>query len=226
MKTFAVGDKEIVRFVNEFRLVTIEHLEGLTGRKTIWRRLPVLLAQKQVFKKERGINEKYVYSCFPIHKRSVFTIDHELMITDIHIALYKMGMLIYWEQGKDCWRQRIHQDAFCTLEHSKKDGANKIDYFIEADTGTQNHRDISEKLRIYIDCFNTQDAPFRVIFVSTSRIRCQNLAKLAETVVPHNKRRVFLFTTVENLKRDCLGPVCIVPYDENPCSIFPNIALG
>ena len=115
MKTFTAGDKEIVRFVNEFRLVTIEHLEGLTGRKTIWRRLPVLLAEKQVYKKERGINEKYVYSCTPLHKRSVFTIDHDLMITDIHVALHKTGTLIYWEQGKDCWKDRVHQDAFCTL---------------------------------------------------------------------------------------------------------------
>jgi len=132
MKTFAAGDKEIVRFVNEFRLVTIEHLEGLTGRKTVWRRLPVLLEQKQVFKKERGINEKYVYSCVPIHRRSVFTIDHDLMITDIHVALHDSGALIYWEQGKDCWREKVHQDAFCTLEHPQRQEANKIDYFIEA----------------------------------------------------------------------------------------------
>jgi hypothetical protein len=192
----------------------------------VWRRLPVLLAHKQVFKKERGINEKYVYSGIPIRKRSVFTIDHDLMITDIHVALHKTGTLIYWEQGKECWRDKVHQDAFCTLEHPQRKDANKIDYFIEADTGTQNHRDISEKIQSYLDCFNVQDTPFRMIFVSASRLRSQNLAKLAKTVVPYNKRRIFLFTTVEDVKRNCLGPVCIVPYDENPCSIFPMLLLS
>jgi hypothetical protein len=225
LKTFADGDKEIIRFVNEFRLVTVEHLEALTRRKTVWRRLPVLLEQKHVFKKERGMNEKYVYSCSPIRRRSVFTIDHDLMITDIHVALHHTGTLIYWEQGKDCWKDRVHQDAFCTLEHPQRQEANKIDYFIEADTGTQNHRDIKEKIETYLNYLTLRQVPFRVIFVSLSRLRAKNLVKLAETIVPHQRRRVFLFTTIEDLKNDCLASICFMSHDGNLVSIFPGLTV-
>jgi hypothetical protein len=223
MRTFVDGDREIVRFVTEFRLVTIEHLERLTGRKTVWRRLPVLVQLKQVFKKERGINERYVYAPSPVQKRSLFTIDHELMITDIHVALHQTGTLVYWEQGKDCWRGNVHQDAFCTLEHPQRKEANKVDYLIEADTGTQNHRDIAIKIQAYLDYLTIHPTPFRVLFAAPSAVRAKNLTKLAQAVVPHEKRRAFLFTTVEDLTRDCLGSICLMPHSGDVVSILPGL---
>jgi hypothetical protein len=226
MRTFVEGDREIVGFVAEFRLVTIEHLERLTGRKTIWRRLPVLVQLKQVFKKERGINQKHVYACSPVHKRSLFTIDHELMITDIHVAFHQTGTLVYWEQGKDCWKGNVHQDAFCTLQHPHRKDANRIDYFIEADTGTQNHRDIATKIQTYLDYMSVQPNPFRVLFATISNVRAENLAKLAQIVVPHEKRRAFLFTTIEHLKNDCLGRICSVPYSRDSVSILPGLSVA
>jgi hypothetical protein len=225
MRTFVEGDREIVRCVAEFRLVTIEHLERLTGRKTIWRRLPVLVQLKQVFKKERGINQKYVYASSPVHKRSLFTIDHELMITDIHVAFHQTGILVYWEQGKDCWKSNVHQDAFCTLQHPHRKDANKIDYFIEADTGTQNHRDIAIKIHSYLDHLSVHPNPFRVLFATISEIRAHNLAEVAATIVPHEKRRAFLFTTLEDLKRDPLGPICRMAHSRESVPILPGLAL-
>jgi len=217
------GDKDIIRYVAEFRLVTIEHLESLTGRKTIWRRLPRLLKSKHVFKKERGINEKYVYACTPIQNRSSFTLAHELMITDIHVALDRTGTLVYWEQGKEMWRGQVHQDAFCTLENSQRQEANRIDYFIEADTGTENHQDIATKIHGYLEHFNGSEIPFRVLFVTTSNGRAENLAKLTETLIPQSKRKLFLFAPLEDFKRNCLQPVCFLPYETSGFSILPGL---
>jgi len=216
------GDKDIIRYVSQFRLVTIEHLERLTGRRTIWRRLPGLLKHKQVFKKERGINEKYVYAFTPIQNRSSFTLAHELMITDIHLALHKTGALVYWEQGKETWRGHVHQDAFCTLENSQRLEANRIDYFIEADTGTENHRDIATKIDGYIEHFDGSEIPFRVLFITTSDARAENLARLAETLIPQAKRKLFLFAPLEDLEQNCLLPVCLMPHERGTFSIFPG----
>jgi len=223
MKIFTNGDRDIVRFVNEFKLVTVDHLERLTGRNTVWRRLPVLLEQKQIFKKERGINEKYVYSNAPIKRRSLFTLEHDLMITDIHVALHTTGKLVYWEQGKDTWKSKVHQDAFCTLEHPHRPDLT-IDYFIEADTGTQNHRTIALKLQTYLDYFDRHQAPFRVIFATPSQSRAKNLARMAQTCVESKRRKLYLFTPLELFLQNCLSPVCHMPHEAELFSILPGLA--
>ncbi len=223
MRTFTNGDRDIVRFVNEFKLVTVDHLERLTGRNTVWRRLPLLLEQKQIFKKERGINEKYVYSSAPIKRRSLFTLEHDLMITDIHVALHTTGKLIYWEQGKDTWKPKVHQDAFCTLEHPHRPDL-MIDYFIEADTGTQNHRTIALKLQTYLDYFDQQESPFRVIFATMSAARAKNLARMAETCIEPERGKVFLFSAIPDFIQNCFAPVCYLPCKSDLFSIFPGLA--
>jgi protein involved in plasmid replication-relaxation len=223
MRTFTNGDRDIVRFVNEFKLVTVDHLERLTGRKTVWRRLPVLLEHKQIFKKERGINEKFIYSSSPIKQRSPFTLEHDLLITDIHVALHTTGKLIYWEQGKETWKTNVHQDAFCTLEHPLQPDLT-IDCFIEADTGTQNHRTIALKLQGYLDYFQRNPSPFRVVFATNSEARAKNLARVAETCIDPKRKKLYWFTPVQALRQNCFGPIGYMPYEQILTSIFPGLA--
>jgi hypothetical protein len=70
--------------------------------------------------------------------------------------------------------------------------------------------------------FSREAAPFRVVFVTKSSVRAKNLAKLAETVIPYNKRKIMLFAPLEEFKRDCLLAVCCMPHEQNTFSMFPG----
>ena len=148
------------------------------------------------------------------------------MITDIHVALHKTGALVYWEQGKETWRGQVHQDAFCTLKNSQRQEANRIDYFIEADTGTENHQDIATKIHGYLEHFDRSEIPFRVLFVTTSNGRAENLAKLTETLIPQSKRKLFLFTNKVDFERSCLAQIYFMAYEAIRFSILPGLTCN
>jgi hypothetical protein len=218
------GDRQLVEYIKEFRLVTIEHLEQLTGRATLWRRLRVkeptapLIAEKQVFfKKPRNRNLPYVFADHPIDRRSDDRLEHEILITDIHIALHSTGCLSYWAQGKEAWRGSVHQDAFAILQTER----GSLHLFIEADTGSENHQQIAAKLQIYN---NHTDKPFRLLFVTVAEARARNLARLAESFIPREERRYYAFTNSDRIKHDPLAPICFVPYETTPAAIAPGLA--
>jgi hypothetical protein len=215
------GDRELFKYIKEFRLVTIEQLERLTGRRTVWRRLKVnppapLIENKQIFyKKAKNKNLPYVFSDHPIERRSENRLDHELLITDIHITLYKTGYLVLWEQGKETWRSNVHQDGFAICQTEK----GRLHLFIEADTGSENHQQIARKLQIY----NTYpDKPFRLLFVTMNEQRAQNLARLAENLILREERKYYLFTSAKRLILTPLAPICFVPFETNQTAILPG----
>jgi hypothetical protein len=217
------GDRQLIEYIKEFRLVTIEQLETLTGRHTLWRRLRVkqptapLIAGKQVFfKKPRNKNLPYVFADHPIDRRSEDRLEHELLITDIHIALHTTGYLSYWAQGKETWRNSVHQDAFAILQTEK----GKLHLFIEADTGTENHQQIAGKLQTYN---NYPDKPFRLLFVTIAEPRARNLARLAESFIARDERKYYLFTSAGAIKETPLSPICFVPYENTPAVIAPGL---
>jgi hypothetical protein len=219
------SDRELLEHVKEFRLVTIEQLERLTGRRTIWRRLKVeppapLIESRQVFyKKPKNKNLPYVFSDHPIERRSENRLDHELLITDIHIALYKTGYLVLWQQGKETWRGSVHQDAFAIL-HTEK---GRLHLFIEADTGSENHQQIAGKLQTYS---SYPDKPFRLLFVTVSQLRAQNLARIAESIIAREERKYYLFTSADLLRESTLAPICYVPFELNQAVIIPGLAAA
>lgn len=218
------GDRQIFEYIKEFRLVTVEHLERLTGRQTVWRRLRVknppapLIESKQVFfKRPKNKNLPYVFSDRPIERRSEDRLDHELLITDIHIALHTTGTLAFWEQGKETWRSSVHQDAFAILQTEK----GKLHLFIEADTGSENHQQIARKLQTY----NTYpDKPFRLLFVTVSEARARNLARVAESFIAREERKYYLFTSADKLTQAPLSPLCFVPFESGHAAIIPGLA--
>jgi len=99
--------------VREFHLVTERQLSELTGRQTLWRRLPILTAQKKLYRKRGSGYEPYVYASYDISRRGDF--EHDLMITDIHIALRKTGRLVRWAQSGQKRKGELNEDAFCIL---------------------------------------------------------------------------------------------------------------
>jgi hypothetical protein len=214
------GDLQILSYVKEFRLVTVEHLKQLTGRQTIWRRLKVqplssLIQQKHIFfKKPKNKNLPYVFSDHPISRRSEDRLDHELLITEAHIALHLTGQLIFWEQGRAAWKKGVHQDAFAVLQNEK----GKIHLFLEADIGTENHQQITGKMDTYI---HYPDKPFRVLFISLTAKRANNLSLLAESIITRDQRKHFLFTDLSSVKAKLLCSICFMPYENDLQLIMP-----
>jgi len=219
------GDRQILELITEFRLVTVEQLERLTKRNTLWRRLKVeppapLIQSKQIyFKKPKNKNLPYVFSDRPAERRSEDRLDHELLITEIHIALYQTGYLAFWEQGRESWKGSIHQDAFAILQTQK----GKLHLFIEADTGSENHQQIAGKLQTYN---NYSDKPFRLLFVTVTEQRARNLARLAENFIVREERKYYLFTSADRLTKTALAPICFVPFEDSPASILPGLAAA
>jgi Replication-relaxation len=223
------GDREILSFIKEFSLITREQLEKLTGRQTVWRRLRVkaptspLIKDKHVFfKQPRNNNLPFVFSDHPIQRRSEGRLDHELLITDIHIALYQTGYLVSWEQGKEAWKREVHQDAFAILRNPNIDEPhNKMHLFIEADLGTENHQTIAEKLRGYLA---HPDKPFRTLFVTLTEARAHNLKRLAETIVRKEERLYFLFAGAPVFLKNPLAQLCLVPYENELSQLMPGVS--
>lgn len=217
------GDRQLLEYIREFRLVTREQLERLTGRQTVWRRLKIdppspLIASKQVFfKVPRSRNHLYVFADHPIERRSEERLIHELLITDIHIALHQTGYLAFWEQGKEAWRKAVHQDAFAILQTEK----GKLHLFIEADTGSENHQQIAGKLQTYN---NYPDKPFRLLFVTVNEQRARNLARLAENFIMREERKYYLFTSADRLTKVPLAQICYVPFETSQAVIIPGLA--
>jgi hypothetical protein len=213
-------DNDILQAAQTLELCTIDDLAAYLSRnkKSLERRLPKMIASRQLYRKRWASTEPFIYSPKDLSRRSPFTIAHELLLTSIHTTLYRTGLLIDWRQGKDDWRGSVHQDAFCMLERG-----NRYDYFIEADNGTMNSKDMDAKIRAYLIHFQENPIPFKVLFVTTSLARAKNLSKLAESTVTEKKRKLYLFTTIEKFKADPLGEVCFIPYEDLPHSILPRM---
>jgi len=135
-----IGDEKIVQATHILELCTIDDLAEYLCRnkKSLERRLPKLVSAKQLYRNRWASTEPFVYSVKDLSRRSPFTISHELMITAVHTSLHRTGLLMDWRQGKDHWRDPVHQDAFCTLQV----GGKTMDVFIETDNGTMNGKDM------------------------------------------------------------------------------------
>ncbi len=104
------GDIELLGFVYQHRLVTIDHLVALTGRhwKAIYRRLPKLVERKFIQRRRDSSTEKYIYAIgkvgrrelveceilpeqgldplIPLNERSRYTLEHALMVTNVDVC--------------------------------------------------------------------------------------------------------------------------------------------
>ncbi len=124
------GDVEILTWVYQLRLSTIEHLVALTGRERtrVNRRLVRMLERKYLYRRRSSVYDKYVYTlnkqAIPILMEQGVTptetfsvevkrlrefkdlfLKHALMLTDIHTTLelasrHSPIKLIDWREGK------------------------------------------------------------------------------------------------------------------------------
>lgn len=216
-------DSEILYFVREFHLITEAQLHVLTGRQTLWRRLPVLVTQKKLYRTRRGRYAPYIYAAYNITKRREF--DHDLLITDIHIALYKTGRLLEWNQPKQKKENALNEDAYCVIAVSTAEAVKELHCYIEADAGSEPDWQIREKAERYMSYYSKHKVPFRVLFIAPDERRTQELVRAAQRSVSKEGSRMFLFASIEQFKTEPFGPICSVCHNEKPVSLLPVFTI-
>lgn len=214
-------DNEILYFVSEFHLVTEAQLARLTGRQTLWRRLPVLVREKKLYRTRQGRYAPYVYAAYNITKRKSF--DHDLLITDIHIALYQTDRLVQWQQSKDKKEGALNEDASCILAVPTAASVKEMHCFVEADTGSEPDWQIREKIERYTSYYSKHKKPFRVVFVAPDDRRLLELVRVSERSVSKETSRMFLFASIEKFETEPFGAICSICHNENFIRLIPTL---
>lgn len=167
-----------------------------------------------------------------IHELKELFLKHEMMIVDLHVAL-SLALrgtdlrLVSWREGNelhdaiavtdghDTTRLPIRPDAFFTIEDTRRPaGANRVHFFLEADRSTETQTRFKEKIRGYWHYLEQRRhekkfgiKSFRVLTVTISHERSQNLCSLAATASPERGRKHFLFTCLKNFSMENPSPI-------------------
>jgi protein involved in plasmid replication-relaxation len=224
MATQSNKDDQIILFAADYQLVTHQHLVELTGRhaKSLWRSLPRLVARRLLFCRAQGMHKPNVYSTFDIRRRENF--KHDLMITDIHVALNKTGMLLEWRQPRQRVKGGVNEDARFEMEVQMQDRRGKITFYLEADAGTEPSWMIEDKFKRYLRA--REDERFNVLFVFPDERRAKAFARRAEKFLDRttpSTLKFLLFTTLDEMKADTLGPICNIAHSAAKFPIIPNL---
>ncbi len=148
-------------------------------------------------------------------------LDHTLLVTDIHMSLILATRntpkrLVEWREGKELYesvtffedgkkkRLPVCPDALFQIEENGK----RLAYALEADRGTTTRRTFDDKINAYWR-FLEQNRQlkaygvkwFRVITVTLTQTRSDNLAELSNKSVPNRLRKFFIFTSFRNALR-------------------------
>ncbi len=152
------------------------------------------------------------------HELKPLFLDHALMITDIHVRLMLENTsgkkLVRWKEGKELFDKiealvddhyeeiPIRPDAFFTVEDTQRPpGQNRSHFFLEADRSTMSHDRMRRKYLGYWE-YLTSGAytkkygfrSFRVMTVTLTEERAENLRQLAEKALAVEGHRCVLFT--------------------------------
>lgn len=216
-------DNDLIYLAAEYQLVTHQHLVELTQRnpKSVWRSLPRLVDRGQLYCKPQGMYKPNVYSTFDIRRRENFS--HDLMITQVHINLFKTGRLLEWNQPREKKKGELNEDARFELSVPTNEGQKRIVYYLEADTGTEPTWQLDDKFRRY---FARRDERFVVLLIFPDEKRARTMARRAEKFLSSDKPstwKFFLCTTLEEIKSDPLGPICHYSYSSEKCPIVPKM---
>jgi hypothetical protein len=195
-------------YLTRIKLPQQRHIYGL-GKKA----LGVLV--------EQGIgDESLLFARLRAHELKEFFLKHELMIVDIHVALglaSRKGAvkLRDWKEGRELFDKvsahterglvelPIRPDAFFSLEDSRRPvGANRLNFFLEADRSTTTQARFREKLLGYWHYFEQglhskkyEVKHVRVVTITLTEARAENLVKLATSLLPERARKYFLFAS-------------------------------
>lgn len=224
MATQSNKDDQIILFAAEYYLVTHQHLVELTKRhaKSLWRSLPRLVARRLLYCREQGMHKPNVYSTLDIRRRE--SLKHDLMITDIHVALNKTGMLLEWTQLRGKVKGGLNEDARFEMAVPMQDRRGKITFYLEADAGTEPSWMIEDKFKRYLRA--REEERFNVLFVFPDEKRTQAFARRAEKYLDkatHATLKFLLFTTLGEITVDPLGAICHIAHDTAKYPIIPNL---
>ena len=174
------------------------------------------------------------------HELTELFLKHTLMVVDIHVALarasenHHINLTRWQEHGQKLYdsvtfndngerrKLPVRPDAFFTLEDStNENGANQTHIFLEADRSTTNHKRFHDKLKAY-DHYHQQGLhtkkhginSFRVLTITLTEARAENLCKAARDVLPNNIRKFYYFAPMESITAP------------NPAHIFTNIFIS
>lgn len=245
-KGFALteGDLAILKFIHEYRLLRIEQVARLTERTytRVHRRMKGLFdvgflrrieipQRKDIYHLGRPalrlllsrglITDVEAERRSREHELKPATLDHEMMIADIHVALAKTAesgslKLASWKEGEEI-RHRfqagtgslvIQPDAFFQIKDMRlPDGQNRRTFLLEADrstmgiaqrSGSQRFRDKIERYRWFIDSGQAFDRygvrSIRILTLTLTRERRDNLCADTDAfLVGHNLIRLRKF---------------------------------
>jgi hypothetical protein len=223
-------DNAIKRCIADFGPLTREQLielakkEGLGAAITLWRRLlpsKPLLSRKEIYVWCGSPNEKYVYADYDITKRK--DLEHDLITTWAHITLHNNFDLLYWKRSKEKYKGKLNEDAYFILGLKLPQRTGEIHYYLESDTGSEGYAQIEDKLKRYLDHFEKEQKPFVVLFVCADERRATDLAKRAARTVSREKRKLYLFTSLESLRNNPRGKICRVPHDDASYTVLPAL---
>jgi len=192
---------------------------------------------------ERGIAEDYQsvdLHMRRLRELKYLFLRHALMLTDIHATLRRATTdhhitLVSWKEGQQlhdsvtAWDERIKKkqkfpvrpDALFTLrDTTRPDKKNTVGFFLEADRSTTTNARFQNKIIAYQKYFEEKRhekygiTSARVVTITLTKARAENLAKSALEVLPKKSlAKFYYFTSVENLSI------------ENPRTIFTNIFI-
>ena len=164
------------------------------------------------------------------------SLKHEMMIVDIHVRLTLASnagpvRVAVWNEGselhdsvlavddKGTSRLPVRPDAYFSLLDSRRpDGANRANYMLEADRSTATHARFQEKIRAYWAYIEQGRHEkkfaikgFRVLTVTLTDARAENLSAFAASVLPEKARKYFFFTPLSRLLESA------EPFEERLC---------
>jgi hypothetical protein len=217
-------------YLARIRLPQQKHIYAL-GRAAI----PVLV--------EKGIaSPEILTQRLRTHELKELFLKHEMLIVDIHVILSLAArdgpiQLVDWREGRELHdsvtiadytgqtRLPVCPDAFFILEDSRRSvGANRAHFFLEADRSTATQTRFQEKLKAYWHYLEQGGHTkkysiknFRMLTITLTSERAQNLCSLAVTVLPDRAKKYFLFASIKmfsiNDPAPILGDVFLSPRD-------------
>ena len=214
-------DDNVLYWVNELRLATRAHIGQVTGRNNSWlnESLRRMVGQKKLHCKLRGRWLPTVYATYDIRRRGNF--DHDLPLTDIHVALAQSGKLLEWDQPRQKFEAELNEDTSFELEF--RDGY--IKYYLEYETGKNAWYQVDDKFKRYLE--RRGQERFHVLFVLKDETlkTVSQLVKRAQRFIPQEQEsrwKWFLFTTFEQITRDPSGDICRIVYSPAKCPLIPR----
>ena len=206
-------DDSVLLHVGELRLATRALLSRLTGRNNSWlnESLRRMVRQKKLYCRRQGRWQPIIYATYDIRRREDF--EHDLALSEIHVALAETGALLDWNQPRQKLEGQLNEDT--SFELACPGGF--IKYYLEYETGKNAWYQVDDKFKRYLD--RRSQERFHVLFVlKDEQLKTvKQMTSRAERFVDRSKDsapKIFLFTTQEHMIRDPLGPICHIALDD------------